>query len=512
MSGSTKKNGSRKKGRYQPTDYERIFHPETIAIIGVSSDANGLGFGAGMFRAITAMGFEGKIFPVNPKGGKIAGLEIYKRVEDIPEQVDFAVIAVNARYVPDALEACRQIGVAGAEILSSGFCELGTEEGKELERQIKNIAAKGIRVIGPNCFGIYCPASGLTLLPGPDLSRKSGPVAFISQSGGIAIDFAHTGKWMGILFSKVISFGNGADLREAELINYLANDEETRVITIYIEGIENGDAFFQEIKAAARKKPVIVLKGGLSFAGQRTVASHTASMGGSRVIWQSVLNQVNAIQVNNPEEMAQTSLAFSLLPQKSFNAISVIGGGGALGVAACDTAENYGIEIPSLPITLQQQIEEFLPRPGSSAINPIDVANPTVPPHALKEILLRAAEDERIELQIFVSLLYHYKPYAQAMKMLISDVAPYRQLAEAFREVVDITGKPVTIVLHNPKDGLADLDVVEVIARARQEFLDRGIPVYDKLHDAIRAIAHVNAYYTERKISSSCGKAYEPDR
>jgi acyl-CoA synthetase (NDP forming) len=220
-------------------------------------------------------------------------------------------------------------------------------------------------------------------------------------------------------------------------------------------------------------------------------------MGGSRVIWQSVLNQVNAIQVNNPEEMAQTSLAFSLLPQKSFKAISVIGGGGALGVAACDTAENYGIEIPPLPIALQQQIEEFLPRPGSSAINPIDVANPTVPPHALKEILLRAAEDERIELQIFVSLLYHYKPYAQAMKMLISDVAPYRQLAEAFREVVDITGKPVTIVLHNPKDGLADLDVVEVIARARQEFLDRGIPVYDKLHDAIRAIAHVNAYYTK---------------
>jgi acyl-CoA synthetase (NDP forming) len=500
MPDNTKINRRRKKGRYHPADFERIFHPKVISIIGVSSDINGLGFGAGMFRGITAMGFDGKIYPVNPKGGTIAGLEIYKRMEDIPEQVDFAVIAVNAQYVPGALEACLRTGVAGAEILSSGFSELGTEEGKELERQIQEIASKGIRVIGPNCFGIYCPRSGLTLLPGPDLSRESGPVSFISQSGGIAIDFAHTGKWMGIRFDKVVSFGNGADLRETELLNYLANNEETRVITMYIEGIENGDAFFREIKAAARKKPVIVLKGGLSAAGQRTVASHTASMGGSRTIWQSFLNQVNAIQVQNSEEMAQTSLAFSLLPQKSFNAISVVGGGGALGVAACDTAENYGIQIPLLPAALQQQIEEFLPRPGSSAINPIDVANPHVPPQALKEILLATARDERIELQIFVSLLYHYKPYALALNMPVIKVAPYHQLAEAFREVVDATGKPVVIVLHNPKRGLADLDVLELVTRARQEFINRGIPVYDELYDAIRAIAHVNYYYNKKQV------------
>ena len=499
MSESAVKIAESGNNSYQSTDYERIFHPGAIAIIGVSSDINGLGFGAGMFRSITSMGFEGKIYPVNPKGGEIAGLEIYKRLEDIPEQIDFAIIAVNAQYVPETLESCLRCGVAGAEILSSGFSELGTAEGKELERKIKSIAAKGIRVIGPNCFGIYCPRSGLTLLPGPDLSRESGPVSFISQSGGMAIDFAHTGKWMGIRFDKMVSFGNGADLRETELLNYLANNEETRVITMYIEGIQDGDAFFREIKAAARKKPVIVLKGGLSAAGQRSVASHTASMGGSRTIWQSVLNQTSAIQVYNTEEMAQASLAFSLLPQKTFNAISVVGGGGALGVAACDMAENYGIQIPPLPAALQQEIEEFLPRPGSSAINPIDVANPHVPPQTLKEILMRSARDERIELQIFVSLLYHYKPYALALNMPVIEVAPYRQLAEAYREVVEATGKPVIVVLHNPKRGLADLDVLELVTRARQEFINRGIPVYDELYDAIRAVAHVNAYYAKGK-------------
>jgi acyl-CoA synthetase (NDP forming) len=504
MSVSTGKTVSHTKIDSHMTDYERIFHPKKLAILGVSGEDGSMSFGTNLFRSITTIGFQGEIFPVNPKGGTIDGLNIFKRVEDIPGIVDFAVIAVAARYVQKVLEECLNKGVAGVEILSSGFSELGTEEGEELEQQIKNIATKGIRVIGPNCFGIYCPKSGLTLMPGPDLSRQSGPVGFLSQSGGIAIDFAHMGKWMGILFSKVISFGNGADLRETELINYLANDEETLVIIMYIEGVENGDAFFREIKAAARKKPVIVYKGGLSVAGQRTVASHTASMGGNRVIWESILKQVNAIQVYNTEELAQTSLAFSLLPQRSFHAISIIGGGGALGVAACDTAENFGIEVPPFSTSLRERIEEFLPKPGSSAINPIDVANPHVSVHALKEILLHAAEDKRIELQILVSLLYHYKPLAQAMKMPMNDVTPYRQLAEAVREVVDKTGKPVVMALPNPKKGLADLDIIELIIRARQEFLDRGIPVYDELHDAIRAIAHVNAYYTKRKIKSVC--------
>jgi acyl-CoA synthetase (NDP forming) len=315
----------------------------------------------------------------------------------------------------------------------------------------------------------------------------------------MAIDFAHTGKWMGIRFSKVVSFGNGADLREAELLNYLARDEETRVIAMYIEGIRDGDAFFREISAAACKKPVIVCKGGLSSAGQRTVASHTASMGGSRIIWQSILRQANAVPVRDLEEMAHASLAFSLLPEKAFKAISLVGGGGALGVAACDAAEMYGIDVPELPQAIQDRISTFLPKPGSSAINPVDVANPFVPPQALREVLLAAAQDDRIELQILVSLLYHYKTIAQAMKIPVSQVAPYRELADAVRDVMDKTGKPIVLVTPNPKKGIDDLDILETLVKTRQEFLDRGIPVYDEIHDAIRAIAHVNTYYEGRK-------------
>jgi acyl-CoA synthetase (NDP forming) len=480
------------------TDFERIFHPQSIAIIGVSAEDGGTGFGSGMFRAIKTMGFEGKIFPVNPKGGILDGLPIYKQAEDIEELVDFAIITVAAKHVPEVLEGCLRKGIEGVEILSSGFNELGDEAGKELENKIQQIAAAGIRVIGPNCFGIYCPKSGLTLLPGPDLSRQTGPVAFISQSGGMAIDLAHKGKWMGIRFSKVVSFGNGADLRETELLQYLADDPETKVICMYIEGIKDGDAFFESIKYAAKKKPVIVCKGGLSLAGNRSVASHTASMGGSRVIWQSILKQVNAVQVQDLNELAEAALAFSLLPAGIFKRISVIGGGGALGVSACDAAEALGIEIPPFNNEQQESIGKFLPKPGSSAINPIDVANPFVSPLALKEILLQAGKDSRVDLQIIVSLLYHYKVMATAMGLKVTDVAPFRELADVIRDVVKISGKPVVVVLPNPKKGLDDLDLTEMLVLARNEFLERGLPVFDELPEAVRAMDHVNSYFRQR--------------
>jgi len=499
MSGKIKKNCSRGRTNDPQTDYERIFHPRRLAIIGVSAEESGTGFGTGMFKAITAMGFEGEILPVNPKGGTIAGLNIFKSVEEIPGEIDFAIIAVAARHVPDTLEACRNKGAAGAEILSSGFSELGTAEGEELERRIKDIASTGIRVVGPNCFGIYCPASGLTLLPGPDLSRRSGPVAFLAQSGGMSIDFAHAGKWMGIRFSKVVSFGNGADLRESDLLRHLKDDPETKVISMYIEGIQNGETFFQEIKAAAGKKPVIVYKGGLSRAGARAVASHTASMGGSGIIWKSILKQVNAIQVNDTQELAQASLAFATLPPKTFKGISIIGGGGAIGVTACDTAETYGIEIPPLSADLQTRIYDYLPKPGSSAINPVDVANPFVAPQVLKEVMLAAAEDKRIDLQIIVSLLFHYKMLALMFNKPVVEVTPYKELAQAVSDVVDQTGKPVIAVLPNARKGVDNLDIIEMIAMTRQEYIDHGIPVFDELHDAIRAIAHVNTYYGGRK-------------
>ena len=480
-------------------DFERIFHPKKLAIVGVSAEGSVRGFGIGMLMALRAMNFEGEIFPVNPKGGNFAGLDFYRKVEDIPGTIDFAIIAVVAKEVPAALEACRKKGAAGAEILSAGFSELGTEEGLLLENEVREIAKKGIRVVGPNCFGIYCPRSGLTMLPGHDLSRQSGPVAFLSQSGGMAIDLAHKGKWMGLEFSKVVSFGNGADLREMDLLPYFADDQETRVIGMYVEGVKNGDDFFRAIKNTTEKKPVVVCKGGLSSAGKRMIVTHTASMGGSRLIWQSVLRQVNAIQVQDLKELAEACLAFCFLPQGVYKNISVVGGGGALGVTACDAAENFGMEVPPLSQNIRERVEKLLPKPGSSGTNPIDVANPYVEPKILKEVLRTVAVDEQIDLQIIISLLYHYKTMTRMIGKPVAQATPYREMAELFSDVVKETGKPIIVVLASHKRGVDDLDIVEMLTLARREFLSRCLPVFDDLYEAIRAVGHVNTYYEKRE-------------
>jgi acyl-CoA synthetase (NDP forming) len=172
-----------------------------------------------------------------------------------------------------------------------------------------------------------------------------------------------------------------------------------------------------------------------------------------------------------------------------------------LGVAACDAAESLGIDIPSFPANLRARIEALLPRPGSSAGNPIDVANPYVPPQTLKEVLLLAAGEKRIHLQIMIALLYHYKAIARAMGKPVASVTPYVELADLILEVVTETGKPVVLVLPNPKRGLEDMDIVEMLEKARQAFLERGVPVFDEIGDALRAISHVNAYHSRREVT-----------
>lgn len=476
---------------------ERIFHPKRIAVIGVS--AGSMGFGSRTIETLLHFGYKGEIYPVNPKGGTISGLEIYKTVEEIPGDLDLAIIAVPAPFVPEALEACRLKGVIGAEILSAGFKELATPEGRALEEKIKNISRKGIRVVGPNCFGIYCPAGGLTILPGLDFRRESGPVAFLAQSGGMAGEFVMNCSSLGMTFSKVVSFGNGVDLRETELLQYLGDDPGTKVICMYMEGVEDGRAFFKVLKEVTAKKPVIIYKGGLSQAGSRAVVSHTASLGGTRQIWESMMRQANAVQVNNSWEMSQAALSSVVLPERPVRGVAAVGGGGALGVAACDTAEIFGIELPLLPPDTQEKIMAILPKPGSSATNPVDAANPGVPPEILKEVLLKSGEEKTIDLQILIQLFYIYKSILRLGEMTLDEATPYRGLIKAIEEVRDKTGKPVVLVLPNSRREPEDVDLEEVRRRACRLFFEKGILTFENLTDAFRSIAQVSKYYARRE-------------
>ena len=477
---------------------ERIFHPKRIAVIGVSG-GNNFGYGSRTIITMQLFGYQGELYPVNPKGGTISGLKICKTLEEIPGELDLAIITVPASLVPEALEACRQRGVIGAEILSAGFKELATPEGRALEEKIKGIVKKGIRVVGPNCFGIYCPAGGITILPGAEFPRESGPVAFLAQSGGMAGDFVNNGNSLGLKFSKVVSFGNGVDLRETELLQYLGDDPETKVICMYIEGVADGRAFYKVLKEVTAKKPVIIYKGGLSKSGSRAVISHTASLGGSRQIWESMMRQANAVQVKNSGEMAQVAQAFILLPKRDYRGVSVVGGGGALGVTAGDTAEPYGFELPILPTNIQEQIMAILPKPGSSASNPIDAANPGVPPEILKEVLLKAGAFEKIDLQILIQLLYIFKSFFRLSNIPLDEAVPYTQLGKAVQEVQDQTNKPVVLVLPNSKRDVEDVDLEEVRRKAGYLFFEKKILTYENLEDAFKVIAQVSRYYAAKR-------------
>ena len=238
-------------------EFAPMFYPKSHAVIGAS--ANTRKFGGRFLATLLGFGYGGKLYAVNPQESEILGLETFARVGDIPEPVDFASIAVPARAVPEAVEECLAKGIKAVQILSAGFTEAG-EEGRRLEEEVARTAARGIRIIGPNCFGIYCPAGGLTILPGERLPKESGPVAFISQSGGYAVRVPRRASGWGVRFSKVISYGNACDVNECDLVEYLHQDPETKIITGYIEGVKDGSRFFKLLQEVCQTKPVILWK------------------------------------------------------------------------------------------------------------------------------------------------------------------------------------------------------------------------------------------------------------
>jgi acyl-CoA synthetase (NDP forming) len=207
--------------------------------------------------------------------------------------------------------------------------------------------------------------------------------------------------------------------------------------------------------------------------------------------------------VENLEEMSDAALAFSLLPAQKYKGCSIMGGGGALGIAAADAAESFGIAVPKLRDDLQTAILDILPKPGSSATNPIDVANPFVTPQSIRNILLSASKDDNVDIQIIIQLLYHYKSVQLAMGAgSMKDITPYKELAKVCREAVDIGKKPVVLILPNIRQDEDDIEIEEINRETRRLFTEAGMPVFDDVTNALRAIASVSRYYRHRRLTS----------
>jgi acyl-CoA synthetase (NDP forming) len=450
------------------------------------------------------IGYGGKIFPVNPEGGEINGLKVYPSLREIPEQVDLAILTIPASLVSGALEECLQKKVKGVEIITSGFKETGTPEGRRMEEELSRIARRGVRILGPNCFGIYCPESGITILPGQNFSRESGPVGFLSQSGGLCADLGQIAKGLGIRFSKMVSYGNGCDVAACDLLEYFFLDEQTRIIAGYVEGVDDGPKFLRLLRENKGKKPVILWKAGLTDAGNRAVTSHTGAMGGREMLWKSALRQAGVIQVNSPEELVDTLYAFLYLPDNTGGRVSVMGGGGAISVAACDSLERLGLSVPLFPERILQQLKNSFPPVGNSLRNPVDLGNPMIPPSMLRKVMEAAGEDEGIDTLIVIQILYYI--LFQIRHRLRMDDRPLSQfsfqpeLLKACQEVREKYKKPIIMVLPDIATDIGMIDLEKEWRRERDVYQAAGFPVFKTIDRAARALSHFISFH---KLKSS---------
>jgi acyl-CoA synthetase (NDP forming) len=473
--------------------FEPLFYPKSLAIIGASAEPTK--FGNVILSAIKEIGYGGEIYPVNPEGGEIRGMKVYPSLKEIPGEVDFAILTIPATLVSGALEECLRKGVKGAEILTSGFKETGTPEGTRMEDDLTRIARRGIRILGPNCFGIYCPESGLTILPGQNFSRETGPVGFLSQSGGLCADLGQIAKGLGIRFSKMVSYGNGCDVGACDLLEYFFADEKTRVIAGYVEGLDDGPKFIRILKENRGKKPVILWKAGLTATGSRAVMSHTGSLGGSAAVWHSALKQAGAIQVYSAEELAEAIYAFLYLPATAGPRVAVMGGGGAISVAASDSLERMGLDVPVFSPAILQKLKTSFPPVGNSLKNPVDLGNPMISPSMLRKVMEAAGEDQGIDTLIVIQILFYI--LFQVRHRLRMDDRPLSQfsfqpeLLNACQEVRTRYNKPVIMVLPDITTDARLIDLESEWRRERDVYQSAGFPVFKTIDRAARALSHV---------------------
>ncbi len=368
------------------------FDPRSVAIIGASRHEEKIGFV--ILRQLIRAGYEGRIYPVNPSAKEILGLRCYKSVADVPDEIDLAVIAVPAKVVPSVMRNCGAKGVKVAVVISSGFSEIGN---KELEEKVIRIAKEhGVRVIGPNCMGVFNPEKGLDMLFVKDelLPRcRPGSVALLSQSGSVGTNMMSALRKMNMGLSKFVSYGNKADVDEADLLEILREDPTTKVVSIYLEGVRDGRRLMDAIKRTVPVKPVVVIKVGRSQVGERAVASHTGSLAGSSDIYLAALRQAGAILVETFEQLLDVSKGLSMQPPSGGRRVFVITNGGGYGIMAVDELERRGIVLPRIPEPIKRALREEFP-PYYSIDNPMDLTADSTSDQYRRAMELLGSSDE----------------------------------------------------------------------------------------------------------------------
>ena len=461
-----------------------IFYPRSVALIGASKEVEFY------INTISASRLREKFFVVNPKRGEVLGFKCYPSILDVPEPVDYAIFAIPAKIVPKVLEDCGRKGVKVAHIYSSGFSETGLEEGKMLEEEVLKVAKSyGIRIIGPNCMGVYCPESGLFF--SHNLPSEEGPVAFVSQSGGQAVSFVFKGILRGFRLSKVLSYGNALDVDFIELIDYLAEDPKTSIIGAYIEGLRKTEDLLETLKNASRRKPLIILKGGQTGDGARAAASHTGVLAGSAKIWEGFLKQVKAVPVENFDEMADVIVGFLCAFPPKGRGVSIVTTSGGSAVIHTDLCIKVGLMVPIFSEETQRELKKFIPIAGASIRNPLD-AWTAFQYGMLPQALNIISQDENIHSLIIEIQPEEFKAYTATDPKIIDEFTTI--LGKTCKKIMNEHGKPTMIAVTQ---GIYP----ELEEKIKSMLQNMNLPVYQSIYDAAKTLSKLHQYKLSREGS-----------
>lgn len=471
-------------------EFGPLFAPKTVAVVGAST--RGAALPNVFMRRIREFGYTGEIYPIHPAAAEIDGYKAYKSLGETPRPVDYAYIAIAAAQVPPLLEAGRG-RVRFAQVISSGFGEV--DEGKALQDSLAAAArAGGMRLIGPNCLGIYTPRGHVTFTEiGP---KELGSVGIICQSGGLGTDIIRRGYGRGLKYSGLITVGNCADVAPHELLQFYLADSETRVVGMYIETAKDGRQMFEILREARARKPVVILKGGRTQQGLLAAASHTGSLAGDDRVWVALSRQTGCILVNTLDEFIDTLLMFQSLtphPQHPMQRVVLFGNGGGTSVLATDYYARLGLDVLPFGRTAIDSLAELKLPPGTSITNPVDC-----PVGTLQQ------EDGRVAEKILEIIYEKGGPDALVMHLNLSAFVGRTKdevldnLVQAALRVQSRHPGRAHFVLVLRSDGDPPLEERKRAFRSTATAL--GVPVYDEMANAGVALAALAAH--ERFIHS----------
>ena len=347
----------------------KLFNPESVAIVGASTHEGKIGHI--LVKNLLTYDYPGKIFPINPKASEILGLKAYSSLKNIPERVDLAIIAVKPVDVLETIKICGEKNIEAAIVISAGFKETGPK-GAKLEQELKKLAKEnGIRILGPNCLGLIDTHSKLNASFATGMPEQ-GEIGFFSQSGAMCVAILDWVLGEKIGFSKFISLGNKTDISEIDMLIALGEDKNTKVILGYLEGIENGPAFIQVAQEVSKKKPIVIIKAGVTSAGAKAVSSHTGSLAGSESAYQAAFKQSGVIRAKTINELFNYALAFVKQPLPKGPRVAILTNSGGPGIIAADACDQSALQLVRLNSETAEKLRSFLP-PVASFVNPIDI-------------------------------------------------------------------------------------------------------------------------------------------